>query len=154
MVRIISICLITMLFSFSVVAYAGQPDNDADGVPFELLQMQILQLNERISNIELRECPVPTAECPCWTAAELELDIIFEFGTIICLDEEKFMTLSHSDPTIALVGTDTPSNGSLCFVEIEGTPLDRRIGSLTEAEVLSCRDSLRNSRLWELNCGP
>ena len=153
MVRIISICLITMLLSFSAVAYSAQPQEDAEGVPFELLQMQILQLSERISNLELRECPVPTGDCPCWTAAELELDIIFGPGTI-CQDEEKFTELYHSDPPYAAVKVDTPDNGALCHVEIEGTPLDRTIRSLTEAEVVSCRDSLRNSRMWELNCGP
>ena len=57
MIRIISICLITMLLIFSAVAYSAQPQEDAEGVPFELLQMQILQLNERIDNIQCSEGP-------------------------------------------------------------------------------------------------
>jgi hypothetical protein len=135
MVRIISICLITMLFSFSAVAYAGQPDNDADGVPFELLQMQILQLNERIDNMcspsgfDLRSIyenvGADVLEVPCNDANDVAIG-----GHAQCRDYESltragsFHQNSYSAVCIDANGITTiPEYVKVRCIEMPGTEL-------------------------------
>lgn len=149
------ILFITMVLMLPLSGQAQPPQAPPPAGPIGELQSQVQDLQEQINNIV-----IPVVDCPCWTEDYLNENAYDIGGIPLCIDGEQSVVLAQHDyqnPYLVVVTAygivDSPR---YCYVEGFATPNGGQLNIdavvLTQGEADACREILRNSQMWTLNC--